>query len=260
MPEILHRPIYDFPKYYDLVFGSDWKPEFDFLRACFAKHATRSVESVFEPACGTGRLLIKFAEAGYTVCGLDLNPKAVNYCNARFQRRGLEPRAFVADMADFRLPHKVDATFNPINSFRELVTEQQAHNHLQCVADCLVSKGLYVLAMHLTPTEGPHSEAESWSARRGNLAVISHMWSKNLDLRRRRENFGLAFDVYTLTNQFRIEQEMVYRTYIAQQMRSLLRKVPQFRLIETYDFAYDIETPITIDAQTEDVVFILEKQ
>ena len=26
--------LYDFPKYYDLAFGSDWKAEYRFLREC----------------------------------------------------------------------------------------------------------------------------------------------------------------------------------------------------------------------------------
>ena len=38
---------------------------------------------LFEPGCGTGRLLVKLAQAGYEVAGNDLNPKAVDYCNAR---------------------------------------------------------------------------------------------------------------------------------------------------------------------------------
>ena len=73
MTEIIKGSIYDFPKYYDLLFGSDWKAEFGFLQGAFPKHAGCSVQRVFEPACGTGRLLIKLAQAGYDVGGNDLN-------------------------------------------------------------------------------------------------------------------------------------------------------------------------------------------
>ncbi len=38
MIETIAGDLYDYPKYYDLVFGSDWKTEFDFLLACFDKH------------------------------------------------------------------------------------------------------------------------------------------------------------------------------------------------------------------------------
>ncbi|HEX6985429.1 MAG TPA: class I SAM-dependent methyltransferase, partial [Planctomycetaceae bacterium] len=101
MPETISANLYDHPKYYELIFGSDWKEEFEFLRGCFAKHATRDVRRVFEPACGTGRLLVKLAQAGYEVAGNDLNEKAVKYCNDRFERHGLPRTVFVGDMADF---------------------------------------------------------------------------------------------------------------------------------------------------------------
>ncbi|NQU21999.1 MAG: class I SAM-dependent methyltransferase, partial [Candidatus Nealsonbacteria bacterium] len=81
--ETIHESLYDYPKYYDLLFGSDWKTEFDFLEACFERYAQRPVRRLFEPACGTGRLLAKFATAGYEVAGNDLNARAVEYCNAR---------------------------------------------------------------------------------------------------------------------------------------------------------------------------------
>ena len=73
--------LYDFPRYYDLVFGSDWKAEFDFLLDVFDTHVTGKVRRLFEPACGTGRLVFRLAQAGYDVCGLDLNERAVEYCN-----------------------------------------------------------------------------------------------------------------------------------------------------------------------------------
>ena len=81
--EVIEATLYDYPKYYDLLFGSDWKAEFDFLQACFEKHAGRTVRRLFEPACGTGRLLIKFAQAGYEVSGNDLNAKAIAYTPTR---------------------------------------------------------------------------------------------------------------------------------------------------------------------------------
>ncbi len=260
MPDFIDGHIYDYPQYYDLVFGSDWKTEFNFLRHCFEQHANRPVQRLFEPACGTGRLLIKFAQAGFDVSGNDLNPRAVQYCNNRFQRRGFSSAAVIGDMQDFQLPRKVDAAFNTINSFRHLMTEQAAEGHLRSVARCLSKGGLYILGLHLIPNEGNRVEEESWLARRGNLAVVSMMWSKGLNLRQRREYLGMTFDVYTLTHHFRILDEMVYRTYTARQMRRLLAKVPELEFAATYDFAYEIDDPITIGPETEDVVFVLRRR
>jgi SAM-dependent methyltransferase len=258
--EVLEANIYDYPKYYDVLFGSDWKAEYDFLTACFEKHSPRPVRRLFEPACGTGRLLAKFARAGYEVSGNDLNPKAVDYCNKRLVRQGSDPTAVVGDMSDFRLRRKQDAAFNTINSFRHLGSEREAQGHLQCVARALAKGGIYMLGLHLTPTRGRPCDRESWSARRGRLAVVSEMWSIDVDRRRRRERVAFTLDVFTPTRQFRLEDEFVFRTYTAAQFRRLLGRVSELELVETYDFAYDVHRPIRIDARTEDVVFVLRKR
>ena len=258
--ETSHESLYDYPKYYDLLFGADWRAEFDFIKACFERYARRPVWRLFEPACGTGRLLAKFATAGYEVAGNDLNARAVEYCNARLQRKGFPPTAVVDDMADFRLRRKVDAAFNTINSFRHLPDEHAAESHLRCVAAALVRGGLYVLGLHLTPVGEPTVCEESWSARRGRLAVTSRLWSIAVDRRRRCERVGMTVDVDTPTRQFRLAEEMSFRTYTAVQFRRLLRRVADLELVETHDFAYELNRPIDVDKQTEDVVYVLRKK
>ena len=58
----------------------------------------------------------------------------------------------------------------------------------------------------------------------------------------------------------RIEDEMLYRTYSARQMTSLLEKVPAYECVGVYNFAYDLDQPNTISSDTEDVVYILKKK
>ncbi len=256
----MNEHLYDHPKYYDLVFGSDWRAEYDFLRACFERYADREVRRVFEPACGTGRLLVRLAEDAYDVGGNDLNCHAVDYCNARLQRKGFPATAVVGDMADFKLHPKTDAAFNFINSFRHLKDEAAAVGHLRCVAAALARGGLFLLGLHLTPTKATATDEESWSARRGNLMVNSRMWSTGVDLRRRRENVSMTFDIYTPRRQFRLAEDIVFRTYTAPQMRQLFAKVPELELIETFDFHYDASDPVEVDATTEDVVYVLRRR
>lgn len=252
--------IYDYPVYYDLLFGSDVAAELRFLKAAFAKHAGCKVHRVFEPACGTGRLLVKLGQAGYRVGGNDLNPKAVEYCNARLQRQGLPATVSVDDMTRFTVKTRFDAGFNMINSFRHLATESLAVAHLECMARGLNRGGLYVLGIHLEPTDCEPMQEESWTARRGHLVVNSHMWSKGVDRRTRLEHLGLRIDVFTPTRRLSIEDHMEYRTYRYAQFRSLLKKVPQLEIAETYDFAYNIHRPHQVSGMTEDVVFVLRRR
>jgi len=252
--------LYDYPRYYDLVFGSDWKAEFDFLRRVFDKFANGRVRTVFEPACGTGRLLFRLALAGYRVSGLDLNPRAVEYCNKRLVKYHKPASVFVGDMADFTVPKPVDAAFNMINSFRHLLKEEQAQAHLRCIAAALRPGGIYALGLHLTPTEGTPLEVERWSARRGHLGINTHLETFDLDLRKRTERCQMTMDVYTPTRTFQIVDELVFRTYTRQQLSRLLATVPELELAGIFDFTYCISEPVEIKSDTQDVVLILRKQ
>lgn len=258
--------LYDHPKYYDLVFGSDWKAEFDFLKGVFDRYVSGNVTRLFEPACGTGRLLMRFGKAGYEVAGNDLNTKAVTFCNRRLKRHSLPESALVGDMCDFQptfagKSKKVDAMFNTINSFRHLRTAAEAEAHLRCVAAGLRKGGVYVLGLHLTPARGqPLADEESWAARRGNLSVLSRMWTIETNRRRRVETVGMSFDVYTPSEQFRLVNTVDFRIYTARQMADLLKTVPEFEVVATFDFAYDLAQPVQIDGLTEDVVYLLRKK
>lgn len=260
MLETISAHLYDYPKYYDLVYGSDWKAEFDFLQACFARYSKRAVRRIFEPACGTGRLMIRLAQADYEVAGNDLNAKAIDYCNARLRRHGMPETAEVGDMSDFRVKKKYDAAFNMINSFRHLPSEEAAENHLRCMAGAVAKGGLYLLGLHLTPTKGARVDREEWDGRRGHLTVISSLWSVGIDMQQRNERVGMTFDVYTPTKQFRIEDEMNYRTYTAVQMERLLGKFPEWEIVAVHDFCYEMGVEITIGPETEDVVFVLRRR
>lgn len=258
--ETIDGRLYDYPAYYDLLFGFDWKAESDFLEAIFAQHGPRRIGRVLEPACGTGRLLLRLGRRGLRVDGLDLNPAAIEYCNRRMARHHLPGRGWVADMTHFQTPRKYDAAFNLMNSFRHVLTPRGAAAHLQCVAASLKSGGIYVLGLHLTPTECEPMDFESWSARRGNLAVTSRLKTRSLDRRKRLEELDFDIDVHTPTTSFRIHDEMTFRTYTKSQFERLLASAPELKTVETYDFSYDASEPTEVDGATEDVVYVLRRR
>ncbi len=257
--ETVNESIYDHPKYYDLVFGSDCAAEIGFILGCGEQFVEGSCQRMFEPACGTGRLLFWLAKRGHDVAGLDLNPKAVAFCNDRFRRHGFPETAWVDDMSDFHVRRPYDIAFNTINSFRHLPTESSARNHLECMAKAVRTGGVYLLGVHLTPTEVPPSETESWSARRGHLSINTHMWFKHRDTKKRLERFGIRFDVHSPTRSFRINDELVLRSYTHRQMSQLIKSSRSWQAIETFSFAYDLDEPIEVDTASEDVVYVLKR-
>lgn len=257
--ETIAGHLYDYPKYYDLIFGSDWAAEFKFLNKCFEHYCKKPVKRLFEPACGTGRLVIQFAKAGYEISGNDLNEKAIAYCNARLKRAGLRESTYVGDMADFSVKKKVDAVFNMINTFRHLPSEETAEAHFRCVADSLNKGGLFILGLHLTPTTPAKCTSESWASSRGNLSVVSNLWTIGTDMKKREEKIGVTYDVYTPTKQFRIKDETIFRTYTAEQMFSLIASEPRLRVLDMFDFRYDLDWPIDVTNETEDIVYVMQR-
>ncbi len=251
--------LYDYPRYYDLVYGSDWKAEVDFLTGVFERYVRGTTKRLLEPACGTGRLMFRLEREGYQVDGIDLNPNAVEYCNQRLLRHGMQGTARVADMTDFTVKSKYCAAFNTINSFRHLEKHSQALNHLSCMAKAIRRGGVYILGLHLCPRFGEPVEEESWIARRGHLCVQTNMWLVERNLRKRFERFHMRYDIWTPTDHKTLDDEFNFRTYTRQQFDKLLSEIPEFEIEATYDFSYELERPIEVDDHSEDVVYILKR-
>ena len=208
MEKTLTANPYDHPRFYDLAFGAEWRAEMKFLTASFRKYATIDVRRVFEPACGTGRLLFRLAQAGFAVSGLDLNERAVAFCNDRLRRKGFGAAAAMGDMTDFRLSGKVDAAFNLVSSFRHLESDEAAWSHLRCMAAAVRVGGIYVIGLHLTPTGRAPSNTELWTAERGHLRVRTRVLTTSRNLRRRDERLRVTFDVRTPTSKRKLENRI----------------------------------------------------
>jgi hypothetical protein len=43
-------------------------------------------------------------------------------------------------------------------------------------------------------------------------------------------------------------------------MAMLILSEPRFEFVATYDFRYDMDTPIVVTPETEDVVYVLRKR
>jgi hypothetical protein len=199
------------------------------------------------------------AKSGCHSAGLDLNEKAIKYCNQRLKKNSLPETGWVADMCDFQVDKPYDMAFNTINSFRHLGTEQAAVDHLNAVATAVRVGGVYALGFHLQPLKGEQTEEESWTARRGHLQVNTHMWPQDKDRRKRIERYNIRFDIYQPTGHMQINDCLVLRSYMAAQFQKLLAACPAWQLEEAYDFRYSIDDPIEIDATTEDIVYILKR-
>jgi len=253
----LQASVYSHPSYYDVLFNSSWKREYEFLLHVFETYASVPVKRVFEPACGTGRLLWRLARDSFQVSGLDLNRKSIVFCNRRMKRHGFGEAAFYGDIAvDLKLDHPIDAAFNLVSSFCHLTSEAQAESHLRLMADALRPGGLYLLGFHLRPKGIAECESESWQCRRGALSLSSHLKAVHWSEKERIETIEFRITAQTPNKTVHLLDRFPLRTYTLAQFRQLLRKVGRFEVVQTYNFAFE---PTKLNSSIEDVIFILKK-
>ncbi len=58
----------------------------------------------------------------------------------------------------------------------------------------------------------------------------------------------------------RVQTEMQLRTYRFNQFQSLLAKVPELELAETFDFWYEIDEPVPVSRDSSDTLLVLRKR
>jgi SAM-dependent methyltransferase len=251
---------YDHPEIYDLSLRDETPQEAAFVEAACRKYCAFPVERLLEPACGSGRMVTEMAARGYQVTGLDLNEKALAYLRKRLARRKLRAEVCLADMTDFRLPQPIDAAFCLVNSFRHLLTEESARNHLECVARHLRPGGIYILGLHLVPPDADYASIERWRTRQGQTQVSTDLRVVASDRRRRIESLQVSLRVRRGEKLWRFRGRFDLRLYNATQFRKLLASVPALELCDVYDFWYEIDEPLELNNKISDTVFVLRRR
>ena len=250
---------YDYPHYYDVGFREDTPREAKFFEKAFAKYIPGKVKRLFEPGCGSGRLVVKMADRGFQVTGLDLNQPALDYCKQQLDKLRLKATLMNGDMTNFQLKRPADAAFNTINTFRHLLTEEDAVKHLKCVAANLRPGGIYILGLHLLPTGGDFYGSEKWKAKEGRTNISYSLTVVDSMPKERHERLKITMTIKTGKKVVRVSDHFTLRLYNYRNIKTLFAQVPELVLRDVYDFWYEIDEPQKLDGNIADSVFILQK-
>lgn len=130
----------------------------DVLFYCDA--ATRYGDPVLELGCGTGRITMAIAEAGYRVVGLDISRKMLERAAEKRSRLRREPQELVhlvqGDMTRFDLGEKFHSIIIPFRPFQHLVETEQQLRCLDCVRKHLAPRGRLIADFFQTDAERMH--------------------------------------------------------------------------------------------------------
>lgn len=132
-----------FARYYD----ADFHDYHDDL-PLYQQLARRADGPLLELMCGTGRLLLPLAEAGYTLTGVDISPAMLEIARSRLRAAELDDRVTLleGDVRDVSLPVGYFAlAFIAVNSFMHLESLRDQLTCLSNVRRSLARRGLLII-------------------------------------------------------------------------------------------------------------------
>ncbi len=219
---------------------------------------------ILEVGCGTGRLLLPLAQAGYTLTGLDLSSVALTAAQAKLAAAGLTDQVTLvqADMREFDLPHKeFSLALMPLNTFmhcqsmaEQLATLQAIHRHLQPGGQLVIDL-FYPEPVMLAEVDGRlYFEAESVVELTGH--TVQWYWRHDIDLARQLRHLTYILDeidraghVRRITLPFSLR--FVYRFEL-----ELLLKMSGYTVENIYG-SYEMEP---FDGDSPRMIFVAAKQ
>lgn len=169
------RPnLYDYPLYYDILFGWDRDNEAERYARLFQAHGVAEGAGLLELACGTGQVGRRLAAAGWRVTGLDWSAEMLAFLSESAASAGVDVATLQADMADFS-PDLENGSFAaaycPLNSLGVLASDQALVAHLRSTAAALQPNAPYVVDLSTVEQQGPNEVSDEWSLERDGIEV-----------------------------------------------------------------------------------------
>lgn len=128
--------------------------------AFYRSAARKFGDPVLELGCGTGRITLAIAEAGYRVVGLDISEKMLERAvekRAALRREARERVHLVqGDMTRFELREKFRSILIPFRPFQHLLEVEEQMRCLECVKKHLAPSGRLILDFFQTDPDRMH--------------------------------------------------------------------------------------------------------
>jgi SAM-dependent methyltransferase len=218
---------YDRAEVYDILFDWGRERERAFVLEASKRWGIREPRRILEPFCGSGMMLR--AMPGLAV-GLDINRHMLAYA-------GRSCRVFRADAAHFSVREAgFDLGLCLVDSFRHLLSDEEAHSHFRCMARALRPGAVYVLGFDLAGDLEGDISTEEWSAQRGDTEIHARIGGLgDADPVSRIETVRFLLDIRRGVEQERLEDLKPMRVYSRADFLRLLTVDGSFDIAAAFD-------------------------
>ena len=220
--------IYRDGRHYDRLFGQPYMPFWLDL-------ARRAGGPILELGCGTGKIAIPLAEAGFAVTGLDLSEAMLAEARAKTRGRDLPIQWVHGDMTRFSLDRRFSLIILPSNNLCHLLSLEEVEGCFGCVRDHLAADGrfaidVFVPSLKLLGRDSSHvevmSEYDDPDGRGRVVVTATSIYEADTQIKRNitRQRFPDGTEVLG---------HLDLRTFFPQEVEALL-KYNGFRILRKY--------------------------
>jgi SAM-dependent methyltransferase len=258
----LRRNLYDYPEYYDIAFSSETDGEIALMLEIIRRHVPFEVRTILEPACGSGRFLIKLANAGFTTVGYDSHLRMVDYALHQIRVKGLlgKASAHIMDMRSARFEHPFDAAINPTNSLGYLLDDGDVQMHLRATGEVLKKEGIYLIQLACAPERFDPESKNEWVRKRDSIVVKTTWLCIGLDHEKKQSHQVCRMEIEDHDLRFSFEDARLMRLWTDDDWRKTIADSGVFTLEAVYDPA---GKPIPLDSHISgeqgNVYWVLKK-
>jgi SAM-dependent methyltransferase len=121
--------------------------------AFYTRQAAEAGGEILELACGTGRVAIPLAQAGFRVTGIDLAGTMLAVARTEAQQKGVEVTWVEGDIRAFALNRRFSMAFIAVNSICHLLTLADFEACMRCVRSHLLPEGRFVVSVFVPNLE-----------------------------------------------------------------------------------------------------------
>ncbi|WP_337189305.1 class I SAM-dependent methyltransferase [Phenylobacterium sp.] len=128
---------------------------------------------ILEPACGSGRTLVPFLQAGLDISGFDPSPEMLERCRTRCAEAGYAPDLSQQRYEDFAYPRRFGAILIPVGSFTLIDDFATAMEALARFRDHLEPGGVLVVDLQgLSFLASRTEDRRRWTSPSGELLTL----------------------------------------------------------------------------------------
>jgi len=219
----------------------------------YLEYVKQQKGEILELGCGTGRVALALAEAGFRVTGLDLSEQMLDVFRAKLSKRPeLADKISLVhgSMANFSFNQKFAMIIAPFRAFQAVTDDLDIESSLACIREHLEDDGIFIVNVFnsdpniLTEQNWCYPETIQWERldeATGKTVVKKH-WGDKIDTKNQIIYPHFAYEVtYPDGKADRIVDDLKLKYYYNDQLRAAVEKA-EMAISEEYSW-YDKTPP-----------------